>query len=129
MAEDRSGWETEQPPQEDLGRAGTAVKEGVVRSLKGLNEIEADIVSVVRSTVVDSLKLTADVTGMTLDMTSEVFKGAIKATEEVGTGLILSTKSVTKGIIMGVGDMGGDVMAVARSDRQGGYQRRIRDWR
>jgi hypothetical protein len=92
----------------DMGRAGTAVKEGVARSLKGLNEIEADIVSLVRNTVSDTLKLTADIADMSLSLTTEVVKGAIKATEEVGTGLILSTKSVTKGVIMGVGDVGGD---------------------
>ncbi len=28
-----------------IGRAGTAVKEGIIGSLKGLNEIEAEIVS------------------------------------------------------------------------------------
>ena len=34
-----------------IGKAGTAVKEGVVSSLKGINEIEAEIVSLVRNTV------------------------------------------------------------------------------
>ena len=105
--------------QADLGKAGTAVKEGVIRSLKGLNEIEADIVSLVRNTVADSLKLTADVANLSLGLTTEIIKGAIKATEEVGTGLILSTKSVTKGVIMGVGDVGGDVVAVASQTVKG----------
>src|SRR5208283_4107488 len=97
---DQGGNGTGKPSQADLGRAGTAVKEGIVRSLKGLNEIEAAIVSLVRNTVADTLKLTADVAGMSIDLSAEVIKGAIKATEEVGAGLVLSTKSVTKGMIM-----------------------------
>jgi hypothetical protein len=95
MEETRTG-EKERTAQADLGRAGTAVKEGVVRSLKGLNEIEAAIVNLVRNTVADALKLTADVTGMSINLSAEVIKGTIKATEEVGTGLVLSTKGVTK---------------------------------
>ena len=105
--------EAKQSAQGDLGRAGTAVKDGVTRSLKGLNEIEGGIVSLVRNIVADTLRLAADVTGMTITLSAEVMKGAIKATEEIGTGLTLSAKSVTKGVVMGVGDVGGDVVAAA----------------
>ena len=41
---------------EELGKAGTTVKEGVVSSLKGINEIEAEIVTTVRNTVSTTLK-------------------------------------------------------------------------
>jgi hypothetical protein len=34
-----------------IGTAGTAVKEGIVGSLKGLSDIETEIVNVVRNTV------------------------------------------------------------------------------
>ena len=111
--EDRISGEAEQTPGADLGRAGTAVKEGMMGSLKGVNEIEAAIVSLVRNTVVDALRLTADVTGMSINLGADVTKGAIKAAEEVGAGLVLSTKGVTKGVIMGVSDVGGDVATVA----------------
>ena len=53
---------------EDLGRVGTTVKEGVVSSLKGLNEIEAEIVTLVRNTVADSLKASADLTTVSLNV-------------------------------------------------------------
>jgi len=39
-----------------LSQAGTAVKEGIVGSLKGINEIEAEIVSLVRNTVSNTLQ-------------------------------------------------------------------------
>ena len=45
---------------EMLGEAGATVKEGIVSSLKGLNEIEAQIVSLARNTVTDVLKSTGN---------------------------------------------------------------------
>ncbi len=96
-----------------MGEAGTAVKEGVVSSLKGINEIEAEIVSLVRNTVSNTLRATGEVATESVTITKDVVIGAIQATEEVGTGLILSTKSVAKGIVMGVSDVGGDVIIIA----------------
>ena len=36
---------------ENIGKTGTTVKDGIVGSLKGINEIEAEIVTLVRDTV------------------------------------------------------------------------------
>src|SRR5574337_151795 len=96
-----------------IGKAGTTVKDGIIQSLKGINEIEAEIVSLVRNTVSQSLRATGGVAGEAIGLTRDVVKGAIQATEEVGTGLVLSTKSVAKGVIMGVGDVGGDALSIA----------------
>ncbi|RPH83357.1 MAG: hypothetical protein EHM75_12130, partial [Desulfobacteraceae bacterium] len=41
---------------EAIGKAGTSVKEGVVSSLKGINEIESEIVTLVRNTVSTTLR-------------------------------------------------------------------------
>lgn len=97
----------------NIGKAGSAVKEGVISSLKGINEIEAEIVSLVRNTVSNTLRATSAVAGETVGITKDVIKGAMQATEEVGTGLILSTKSVAKGVVMGVSDVGGDIVSVS----------------
>jgi hypothetical protein len=78
---------------EGIGKAGTEVKEGISSSLKGINEIEAEIVSLVRNTVSNTLRAGGEVAGESLSITKDVVKGAISATEEVGTGLILSTKA------------------------------------
>jgi hypothetical protein len=48
---------------EELGKAGTAVKEGIIRSLRGINEIEAEMISLVRNTVSNTLRATGAVTG------------------------------------------------------------------
>lgn len=70
---------------EGIGRAGSAVKEGVIGSLKEINEIQAEIVGLVRSTVSNALRVPGDVAGETVAITKDVVKGAIAATEEVAT--------------------------------------------
>jgi predicted transcriptional regulator len=97
-----------------MGEAGATVKEGVLSSLKGINEIETQIATLVRNTVSDTLKATGSVADETLNVAKEVLQGTFKAVEEVGTGLLLSSKSVAKGLIMGVSDVGGDVLSVAK---------------
>jgi hypothetical protein len=47
--------------EETIGSAGTAVKKGIIGALKGLNEIEAEIVTLVRKTVSDAFKTTGGV--------------------------------------------------------------------
>lgn len=103
---------------EKLGSAGTNVKEGIISSLKGINEIEAEIVSLVRNTVSDSLRATGSVANESISIIRDVLKGTIAATEEVGTGLTISAKSVAKGIVMGVSDVGGDIVTVASQTAQ-----------
>ena len=97
-----------------LGKAGATVREGVLSGLKSVNEIEAQIVTLVKNTVSDTLKATGSVADETVNVTKDVLQGTFKAAEEVGTGLLLSSKSVAKGIIMGVSDVGGDVFSVAK---------------
>ena len=41
---------------ESIGRAGTAIKVGIISALKGVNEIEAEIVELVRQTMSNALK-------------------------------------------------------------------------
>ena len=72
---------------ETMGKAGTSVKEGIVSGLKGINEIETQMMGLVKDTVSETLKVTGSVVGETLAVTKEVLQGAVKAAEEVGTGL------------------------------------------
>lgn len=55
-----------------LGKIGTTVKEGVVMSLKGINEIEAEIVSLARNTVSSALRATGDIAGEGINITKDV---------------------------------------------------------
>jgi hypothetical protein len=81
-----------------LGSAGTAVKDGIVGSLKGLQEIESQIVSLAKNTATDVLKATGAVANETLNTSKDLIKGTISATQDVGTGLLTGVKSVAKGI-------------------------------
>jgi hypothetical protein len=58
-----------------MGSAGTAVKEGIVESLKGLNEVETAIVNLVRSTVAQTLKATGEVASDSVTVTRDVITG------------------------------------------------------
>jgi hypothetical protein len=47
--------------EEGLHKAGATMKEGIVDSLKGVNEIESEIVSLARNTVSNTLQASGDV--------------------------------------------------------------------
>jgi len=96
-----------------LGAVGTTVKDGLVQSLKGIEEIESEIVSMVRQTVSDALRATGSMANEGVGVTRDVVLGALAATQEVGTGAVNATKSVAKGIILGVADVGGDLVTTA----------------
>jgi hypothetical protein len=78
----------EETPQTDIkatmGKAGATVKEGVLSSLKGINEIETQIVTLVRNTVSDTLKATGSVADETVNLTRSLLQGTFKAAAEVG---------------------------------------------
>ena len=80
-----------------IGEAGATVKEGVLSSIKGINEIETQIVTLVRNTVSDTLKATGSVADETVNVTRSVLQGTFKAAEEVGTGLLLAPRAWQKG--------------------------------
>jgi hypothetical protein len=77
-----------------IGAAGHTVKTGIASSLRGIDEIESEIVSLVRNTVSNTLRATGAVGAEAVDITRDVVKGALAATEDAGTGLALSTKCV-----------------------------------
>ena len=90
-----------------IGAAGTTVKTGIAASLRGIDEIETEIVSLVRNTVSNSIRATGAVGSEAVNITRDVVKGALAATEDLGTGLVVTTKSVAKGVALGVSDVGG----------------------
>lgn len=89
---------------------GQTVKEGVVETLKGLDEIESELIGLVRSTVSNALRASGAVAGDVVDVVREVVKSALSATSEIGCDAIVATKAVAKGAILGVADVGGDLI-------------------
>ena len=73
---------------ESMGNAGAAVKDSIVGSVRGLHEIEAEIVSLVRHTLSDTVKATGAVASESVTVMSDVMKGTVQATEEVAQGLL-----------------------------------------
>ena len=108
----------EETPRTDIeatvGETGATLKDVVLSSLEGINQIETQMVALVRNTVSDTLKATGSVADETLNVTKEVLRGIFNAAADVGTGLLLSSKSVAKGIVVGVSDVGGDLLSVAK---------------
>jgi hypothetical protein len=117
-----------------IGKAGLAVKRGVIRSLNGIDEIEAEIVSLVRTIVSDALHATSFVEGESVGIIKDIVTGSIQAAEEFDAGLILSIKGVVKGIVMGASDVDGDLVDdgrrhLYRRRERDGSVRVIRQWR
>lgn len=84
---------------ESMGNAGAAVKDGIVGGLRGIHEIEAEIVSLVRHTLADTVKATGTVASESVTVLSGVMQGTMQATAEAGTGLVVSTKQVATGVL------------------------------
>ena len=83
-----------------VGGTGRAVKDGIVSSLKGVNEIEAEIVTLVRDTVSNAVGATGSVSGEAVDVIRDAVKGAIQATEEVGTEIVKGGTPVTLSFVV-----------------------------
>ena len=78
----------EETPRTDIkatiGKAGATVKDGLLSGLKGIGEIETQIVTLVRNTVSDTLKATGSVADETVNLTRSLLQGTFKAAAEVG---------------------------------------------
>jgi hypothetical protein len=99
--------------------AGTAIKNGVVGSLKGVNEIETQLVSVVGNAVSDTLRTTGTVARDGLAIAKDVVSGTVQTVADVGTELTTSVKDMAKGVVTGVSEVGGDVLNVAQQTAKG----------
>jgi len=75
MSEHQEAPDRGQTVAESIGRAGLQVKEGIIGSLKGINEIEAEIVGLVRNTVSVALKASGSIAHESIDVTKDVIKG------------------------------------------------------
>ena len=69
----------EETPRTDIkatiGEAGATVKDGVLSGLKGISEIETQIVTLIRNTVSDTLKATGSMAVETVNVTKDVLQG------------------------------------------------------
>ncbi|MEJ2070706.1 MAG: hypothetical protein P8X58_09930 [Syntrophobacterales bacterium] len=80
---------------ESLGKAGTKVKDGIVGSLKGIQEIETEIVNVTRQT--------------------NLVKGAVRGASEVGGDVALVARSAVSGVMEAAGQAGSNVGSATKA--------------
>ncbi len=98
---------------------GTALRDGVVDSLKGINEIGTELVDLVGNTLSGTLRTTGVVARDGLSVAKDVVAGAVQTIADVGTGLTTHAKNVARGVVTGVGEVGGDVVDVAQQTVKG----------
>lgn len=96
-----------------LGEAGSAARDGVVRSLQGLVSIEAEVAALVRKAIVDGLNVSQSTAKGLVGVVRDVVSGAIQATEQNGSSLAVSIKGLARGVVMGVHDARADVVKAA----------------
>ena len=113
----------EETPRTDIkatiGEAGTTVKEGALSSLKGVNEMETLIVTLVRKTVSYTLKATGSVADETVNVTRSVLQGTFKAAGSLGNTAVKAVMDVLVSAVECVKDIASTALAdVAPSLRQ-----------
>jgi len=79
--------------------------------LKALKELEAEIVSFVRSAVARALRAGDGVSAE--GVVQRMMASALVAADDAGAGLLIGAKNTAKGLILGIQDTGGDATAAA----------------
>jgi len=113
----------EETPRTDIkatiGKAGATVKDGLLSGLKGIGEIETQIVTLVSNTVSDTLKATGSVADETVNVTRSVLQGTFKAAGSLGNTAVKAVMDVLVSAVECVKDIASTALAdVAPSLRQ-----------
>ena len=78
----------ETAPRRNIGATisstGSAVKDGFVSTVKGINEIESQIVGLVKNTVSDTLHAAGSMAGDAVDVTRGYFRARSKPPKKLG---------------------------------------------
>jgi hypothetical protein len=96
-----------------MSRVGVMVRDSLVSSLKGIGEIEAEIVSRVRHRVAKHLRNVGLTSAEKSNVLHVIMTNVLRAALESDTGVAFSLKSVVKGMVLGVTDACGDVQAAS----------------
>jgi hypothetical protein len=109
--------DTTAPYRSDADRAledaGDTVKTGITGSLRGIDEIESDIVNLVRNTISNTLQATGAVGTEAVDVTRATVNAAAQGIGDIGTTAITSVRDILVSVVEGIKDVAG--AAVPRS--------------
>lgn len=97
-----------------MTRTGAVIGERITGSLKGIREIEAEIVSHVRHVVTGRLHSRHATFGDSA-LTRDVLHGVLQAVQQVGSDTSLCIKSATKALVLAACDVGSDPCVAARA--------------
>ncbi|GEM_PF-2717953 len=107
---------------EEMGRTGTAITNGIIGAIRGMNDIGAEVVNLVGNTVSNALRVTGDVANQGLIVGRDVVKGTIEATGEVagaiGIAAATAVRGIYNGVVGGVKDVAGTVSAQRTSEEK-----------
>jgi hypothetical protein len=109
--------DTMPPYGSDAGRAaedaGNTVKTGIGGSLRGIDEIESDVVNLVRNTISNTLRATGAVGTEAVDVTRTTVNAAAQGIADIGTTAVTSVRDILVSVVEGIKDVAG--AAVPRS--------------
>jgi hypothetical protein len=98
----------------DIQGGQIRIQRAMAARLKALKEVEAEIVSFVRTAVSRTLRAAGDPHAAAPGIVHHVMTSAILASDEAGAGLLIGAKNTAKGLVLGVQDVGGDAAAAAK---------------
>ena len=89
-----------------------SLKAGIIKGIRGLYEIEREVLNFAKNTLSDTLKATGSVVNESLEVSKDAARNSLKAAEQVGETLVGSTRKLSKGIVTGVADVGSDAASM-----------------
>ena len=109
--------DTTPPNRSDAGRAlgdaGNTVKTGLAGSLRGIDEIESELVTVVRNTLSNTLRATGAVGTEAVDITRTTVSAAAEGIGDIGTTAVTSVRDILVSVVGGIKDVA--IAAMPRS--------------
>ncbi|SET08992.1 hypothetical protein SAMN05216412_103102 [Nitrosospira multiformis] len=109
--------DTTPPYHSDAARAvedaGNTVKTGIASGLRGIDEIEADMVNLVRNTISHTLQATGAVGTEAVDVTRTTVNAAAQGIGEIGTTAVTSVRDILVSVVGGIKDVA--IAAMPRS--------------
>jgi len=102
-----------------LAEAGAVVRDSMVGSLKGIQEIETAAISVIERAAGDTFKAARTVAVDGVSAIKDVTNGALQALTDVGSGLAEGARRLSTDFMAGVSDVGGEILTTAHRTARG----------
>ncbi|HXG18525.1 MAG TPA: hypothetical protein VNN62_05560 [Methylomirabilota bacterium] len=105
--------------EETWAEAGAAVRDSLVGSLKGIQEIETAAIGVIERAAGETFKAARTVAVDGMGAIKDVTNGALQALTDVGSGLMGGARRLSTDFMAGVSDVGGEVLTTVHRAARG----------